>query len=620
MLHRSIKAVLILFLLMMNFGCSESEYYTWQKWLIEVSLQGGFSSEESSAIQDLQRFELLDTDMYLPEEQLTFLMVLTTAESLSISSDGLSELISAQGNQILSAAQAQTALSWLIEQMNDFGAVKKQELIFQQDPVVLHVLERKGEWLKVKEKLVIGQTVQLDSDFFKVDQRENEWVLLKRISYEEIEEMDLEGNVSFDPQSCILVVQDEIVELKELPGAGLPAARLSKSFEIQGFTVRISASSDSIHVYASKKLDSGLPVFVQFDVNEINCSFKWKSKKNQVEASALKVSYETSLTSGLKTANYEDRVMDFSKLDSQQLLSSLKNAFVKQRDCLEESIELAEIQLPIPELPCCMLNMKIMLHLYASGKAEIGFESSHEAGFEMINGQIRRISSTEKQAHLSLRASAKATTKLQFGFNILAKECMDVTVETGIQASALTSVMSAYEKQQLDVPYELAEMALEKNDQMTVCADLDASWIVNLLLNSKDTVLGAMGISKSFELVNHSNGSLFGKTIHLENFQQVNKCTRSFVKNPEFAIELNSDRIELKHYLLILEEGESELIEISALPEALRQNELVYSSQDDRIASVNSKGKVSALQSGETIVTVSSKDGEYESQCSIFVR
>ena len=621
MLRHFIKLILIVCLAVLHTGCDIQKQWTWQQWLEEVSLQGGFTTAKVNALEDLDEFELIDLAAYAMDESLTYSMVEYTAEALVNHVLGLNELLSIKKDQVLTDKQAQNALAWLVDQLNDFGSETKTEIVYQSKPIAVTVIERNGNWIKVTEEVAIDDLVELDSHVFQVSEVENGWISLSEADYEAIKEMNLEGRVSFDPLDSQIVVQEEILELNQMPGAGLPAARLSKSFEIQGFTVRISASSDSIHVYASKKMPSVFPVFVQFDINEINCSFKWKTKEDQVEASALKVSYETSLTSGLRTTDYEDRVLDFSKTDSSNLIQSLKNAFVRKSDVLEESIELAQIQLPFPQIPVCMLKMKIMLHLYAGGKAEIAFESDHETGFELINGHLRRISSIEKQSHTSLRASAKATTKLQFGLSVAAKDCMDIAVETGIQAVAETKAMMEDGKHQsIDVPYELAEEASAQNDQLIVCADLDAYWILNLLLNSKNTVLGNMGISKQIELINSSNGSLFGKTIHLENFQRVEHCTRSFMKESDISIELNSDRIELKHYLLILEEGESELIEISALPEKLHQNELIYCSMDDKIASVNSKGKVKALKSGETIVIVSSKDGEYESQCSVFVR
>ena len=123
--------------------------------------------------------------------------------------------------------------------------------------------------------------------------------------------------------------------------------------------MRISTSSDSLHIYASKKMKSGQPVFVQFDINEIQCDFKWKSQKDQIEASALKVSYETSLTSGLRSADMEDRVLDFAKLDPHHLLETIQNSVVYKSDALAESIELCEIHLPFPQFPSVMLKMSV---------------------------------------------------------------------------------------------------------------------------------------------------------------------------------------------------------------------------------------------------------------------
>ncbi len=385
--------------------------------------------------------------------------------------------------------------------------------------------------------------------------------------------------------------------------------------------MRISTSDDSLHIYASKKLDSGIPVFVQFDINQMTCGFKWKKKEDEILASALKVSYETSLTSGLRAIDYEDRVLDFSKTDSYSFIDSLKEAFVKKQDCLEDTIELAEIQLPFPEFPACTLKMKVILHLYASGKAEIGFESSHEVGFEMINGKMRWIKETEKESHLALRASAKASTKLQFALSVFSKDCMDASVELGIQGTCMTKILTDEGQKTLsEIPYEFAEEASLSNDKMKVCADLDAYWLMNLGFNSSKSVLGSFGLGRTFELLNSSNASLFGKTVHLENFQIVDRCTKSSSDTSSLQVNVNTDRIELKRYLLILEEGKSELIEIAGLPEGYLKQELIFTSADDEIASVASNGKVKAKLAGETTITVSSKDGLYESQCSIFVK
>ena len=284
-----------------------------------------------------------------------------------------------------------------------------------------------------------------------------------------------------------------------------------------------------------------------------------------------------------------------------------------------DSIELCEIHLPFPQFPSVMLKMKVFLHLYASGRAEIGFDTSQVAGFETVNGKLRVIHDTQKEAYFSVRASAKASTKVQFVLSAFEQDLMDTSIELGIQGTAVSKIQVNDQIFESDVSYELMEEATENRDDLKVCADLDAFWLLNLSLNSPKSVLGRFGLSYQTELINQYNGSLFGETIHLENFQRVEKCTGTLNQN-KIEMLLNLDRIELKHYLMILDEDESQLIEISALPYDTQKKDVIYSSSDTTVATVSSNGRVRAISSGNAIVTVSLKDGSYAAQCSVFVR
>ena len=616
MLHRSIKTLLVLCMIMMS-GCTKvkEENWTWEMWLKNLSIQAGFSTSESEAISDLISFDVIDVSVYALDALLTAAMVKVCAESLIDDADELN-LDSYDENHILSASQGQKILDELIERMNDFSE-ERFEVVYEKEPVHVTVLNQRDNRYWIAQNVDVNDLVVIEGLVYQVVNVEEQWIEVRDVSFDHIDELDLQGSVSLNLNEATTIVKNEVIEISETTGAGLSAPALSQSFQVQGFQVRISASSDSLHVYASKKMESGQPVFVQFDINEVQCDFKWKSTKNQVEASALKVSYETSLTSGLRSTDFNDRVLDFSKMDTQQLISSLKNGFVRKEDALMDSIELCEIQLPVPQLPTVMLKMKVLLHLYASGKAEIGFESDQTAGFECINGKLRLIHDTQKDAYFSVRASAKASTKLQFILSAFMKDLMDATVELGVQGNALTKIQMDNHSFSTDVSYEVMEEV--SDEKMKVCADLDAFWLLNLALNSSRTLLGSYGISYDVDLINQANGSLFGQSIHLENFQRVDKCTQD-LQLDELEVKVNLDRIELKQYLLILNEDESQRIEISALPFGTEKKDVRYSSSNSDVAIVNSNGIVKALKSGNAIITVSLMDGSYAAQCSIFVR
>ena len=573
---------------------------------------------ESTALQDLNEFDLIEFDLYELDERLNSDMVLYTASCLL---DDVSVPQWMKQKEYFNEKEANDALEWLIFEMNEIGSNHKNHVVYREIPLKVNVLSQKDDWIQVNEQVVVGQLILIDQNVFEVAELFDSWILVEEADEEDIKEMDLEGTISFDPLNSTIVVHEEIVEMASMPSMGNSTSQLSKSFEIQGFQVRISTSNDSLHIYASKKTKSDVPVFIQFDINEINCGFKWKKKEDEILASALKVNYETSLTSGFRTIDYEDRILDFSRIQKNQMISGLKEAFVKRSDCLEETIELCEIHLPFPDMPVCMLKMKVMLHIYASGKAEIAFESNHEIGFEKINDKFRWINDTEKESHVSLRASTKASGKLQFLLSVLSKDCMDVIAELGIQGVCETKLFQSNRLISLpEVSYEFAEEASKENDALKICADLDAYWLMNLHFNSNSTILGALGYQKTFQILDKSNASLFGKTVHLENFQIVEKCTRYEQSSNDLSINLNTDRIELKRYLFILEEGERELIEISGLPLGYDRKDLIYKSLDEQIASVSSSGRIQANMTGETIVQIVSKDGLYESQCSVFVK
>lgn len=77
------------------------------------------------------------------------------------------------------------------------------------------------------------------------------------------------------------------------------------------------------------------------------------------------------------------------------------------------------------------------------------------------------------------------------------------------------------------------------------------------------------------------------------------------------SIKLNKDKLELK-------EMESETLAVTIL-EMPTDTKLIWSSSDENVASVDDKGKVIAKSTGNTIITVSTEDGEYKDICAVSV-
>lgn len=137
-------------------------------------------------------------------------------------------------------------------------------------------------------------------------------------------------------------------------------------------------------------------------------------------------------------------------------------------------------------------------------------------------------------------------------------------------------------------------------------------------MNSAKSQLGKLGLTKKNDLAKLSLLPK-GKT-HLENFQFVSKCTR---KDRLKATKLDSlsvsKKIQLVDYSFVVHAGYVKAIGIKALPEGYKKNDLVYTSSNTDIASVDADGNVSGLQSGSVVVTVATSDKKHSISCNVLV-
>jgi uncharacterized protein YjdB len=66
--------------------------------------------------------------------------------------------------------------------------------------------------------------------------------------------------------------------------------------------------------------------------------------------------------------------------------------------------------------------------------------------------------------------------------------------------------------------------------------------------------------------------------------------------------------------------NETKSISVTALPSGYSSSQLVYSSNDPLIASVDGQGNITGRKEGSTIIKISTGDGKYTISCSYLVR
>ena len=80
-----------------------------------------------------------------------------------------------------------------------------------------------------------------------------------------------------------------------------------------------------------------------------------------------------------------------------------------------------------------------------------------------------------------------------------------------------------------------------------------------------------------------------------------------------------SDELSLNTGSISVLLGEQRGIEVISLPEGVTKDNLIWTSSDPSIASVDANGNIKALKAGTVTITVKTSDGKYTAQCSVTV-
>ena len=105
-----------------------------------------------------------------------------------------------------------------------------------------------------------------------------------------------------------------------------------------------------------------------------------------------------------------------------------------------------------------------------------------------------------------------------------------------------------------------------------------------------------------------------------ELFDFSTKVTKDMVLEARWeAEEIDEGKITLDVTTTSLKVNEKGVIEVMTLPEGVTEEDLVWTSSDESILTVDEKGNIVALKEGTVTVTVKTKDGKYTTTCEVTV-
>lgn len=399
-------------------------------------------------------------------------------------------------------------------------------------------------------------------------------------------------------------------------------AKNNNVFYVNGFRISYTLSTSKIRFYVSRKTDKGLNIYGEFSLYNINPDFIWKYNDGNIEHAYFKLKFETSESLGVSKGKYQDLAINFNNLDTSSILSTIKSSLKPLNDKVDTTIPICKIRVPIANIPFVYLNLDLSLHMYVSGKVELAISDDYCVGFEVKNNNLRLIFEDDHDIDAIINASANTSLGADFHLDVLNQSLMNVDIRAGIRAY-IQAIMHIYDKdgklrsKNMDEAYDLLDESTKNIDEVKVCGDLSFHWLLDLVLNSPNTLLGRIGLSKTFEILDDDN-QVFNNLSHIENGQFVKKCTRmnrleSFTNN-----EISSDKIILSKYSAVVKKGETYKIPLKSLPQGYDREDLVYSSEDENVCRLTNDD-IFAVDLGSTIITIKTKDGKYQAKLNILV-
>ena len=483
---------------------------------------------------------------------------------------------------------------------------------------------KEEERLSCSEKLKINDRIYLEKD--------EAYYSIQSINQDGTYSLSEEGDFfsSYSISGSDLEIDFENAQIQEYRGN--TSSYFNNSFmmlksekeekSLFGFKLSYVTRKNGIDIRLERD-ENGMKVYYDFSLSGVKTTYKVADDAtSDRKSSYFKADFNISSKLGVSCGKYNYYYLDYRELEADDFLSSVKKAIHTKKDAIEASIPVCTISTPIAAVPSLNFNVDILLNIYVSGKIELVVANKGYAGFECRNGAMRLIKDIDNTADFILGANSKASAALNFSLSLAGMRLSDVELALGIKAS-LSSIMHLYDENGKDNPvssdieyYALDEISRENSDVL-ICGDVSLNWVMDIQVNTSKTRLYRFGLNKKFEILNKDN-QVFGNKTHIENFQFVDKCTRknkTVIKNEE--LNLNSDKIILNKYSLVVKVNESAEIPVKSLPQNYKLSDLVITSDKD-IVDISGL-KLYAKTIGSCIITISTADGRFNSYLNVLV-
>lgn len=434
------------------------------------------------------------------------------------------------------------------------------------------------------------------------------------------------------------------------------AASFSKSFEVDNVAVSLTVGDGGKSIsfgIGAKKLGKKENISIGADYTLSNVKVE-----SDIDISWFKIKYakcvlgydfEKSLNVS-KTFVDESLLSysgDYSKITNPQGLNINKFSHALRVACDQSvgstSIKICSIDLA--SVGVASISFDVQLKLSVEGYLELSILTKDSKGFEYSNKNLRTVN--DHTMEKSLKAGGKAELTLYAGVSakVLGVVAVGFGVDFGVGLKAeLKSTLTdsenhLYSTEVYDNADEttadcLAEATagktvnLEGVGQVTlridICLDISAYKILRLKLSSESLLCKMVG-EKSFEIWGSSDTFWKG---HFEKGKLLESCSRSYVEidiedeeeESTTAYDVNkSDTIEISDFALDVSVGGGTKLTVEAVPQEYEMSDIKFASDNTGVATVDANGNINGVSEGTANIIVSTSDGKYSVNCTVFV-
>lgn len=395
---------------------------------------------------------------------------------------------------------------------------------------------------------------------------------------------------------------------------------LGKITKLGNFEIAYNITKNKIGLSLMNNSKNGI-FYSNLDIYDVKPSYKFNFKEKY---SYFKLAFKTSENIGFKKEYTKNFFKDFKNDNIDEFLNKVLNQFNSKKEIIEKSIPLLDIKTPILGTLFFTFDFNISLDIYVGGKVEINFNTKHLLGYETINGNLRLINDFDKNLDYIINASGELSLGLATGISGLNFKLADFKVNFGIKAKMDNKIYliknDDYKIVDSELPSDYLNVAISDKRQLKLCTEFSLYWVFKIKLNSEKTLMSKFGFDKSFDLLNDDFQILKNK-IYLQNFQIVDNCYIDFKKENNEKITIpNKERITLFSYYKALEVNQKYTIKFRSLPNGYKQDDFIYTIENDEIASINQSGEVIGKKPGSTIIIIKSKDEKHQISISLLVK